>query len=376
MSLPERLAPGSVLLHVGPYKTGTTSLQKALFSRQAELPALGVAYPGKAHRAERPGWGALGWSRLGRQPVARKEWTDFAEEVRAHGDLRVCVSTEDFGSLGRVELARQIVDDLGGDNVHVIATCRALHRLLPSHWQERVKSSLDHRTYVEWLRSVLLPEEREQAGVAFWRSHDLERTAGTWIKAIGAERFTLVVTDDSDRQLLPATFEAMLGLPRGLLSEPVPGAESPAASGATSNASLSMNSVELIRRLNVEARERGWEASVYSPMLRRGIFPAVLGRSVPGIDQAIPDLPPWSLEPIAEIGRQRLATIQRLGIRTVGDPQCLLLPPDLTPTDTPPPPDVVPISTATDTLAGVLERDFTASSAAALEAGRRQGTPS
>ena len=111
--MPERLAPGSVLLHIGPYKTGTTSLQNALFSRQAELPALGVAYPGTTYRAARPGWGALNWTPVGMRPASREEWTDFTQEVRARIGLHMVASKMQVGYFFEGVLKRGLLG-LGG----------------------------------------------------------------------------------------------------------------------------------------------------------------------------------------------------------------------------------------------------------------------
>ena len=51
---PTALPEGSVLLHIGPHKTGTTAIQGALAAARAELAEHGVTYPGHAgaHHAE------------------------------------------------------------------------------------------------------------------------------------------------------------------------------------------------------------------------------------------------------------------------------------------------------------------------------------
>ena len=38
-----------------------------------------------------------------------------------------------------------------------------------------------------------------------------------WATAAGAQNLTVIVVDDSDRLMLPRTFESLLGLPNGFL---------------------------------------------------------------------------------------------------------------------------------------------------------------
>jgi len=347
-SLPAALPEGAVLLHVGPYKTGSTAIQNALFARQDRLAEHGVAYPGVEYRAARPGWSALQWSPVGSRVPEAVEWRSFADEVRALHPNRVCVSTEDFGSIGEPALARRIVDDLGGDNVHVVYVCRALHRVLPSHWQERVKSAVETRTYEEYLRSVLLPGSRDEAGIAFWRNHDLVRTADAWLPVVGSDRFHVVVTDDSDRSLLREAFESMLALPAGYLED----------QDVHGNHSLSVNSVEMLRRLNAVARERDWRLGDYAELIRHGALPALFTMAPSAHDDRIAALPPWALEPASRIAAGRIELIGARGLRVIGDPECLRLPADFEPSEDVAAPLRISVDSAVALTAGVMERDY------------------
>ena len=49
----EALPDGAVLLHIGPYKTGTTAIQVSLHQHRADLAAHGVLYPGTSTRQRR-----------------------------------------------------------------------------------------------------------------------------------------------------------------------------------------------------------------------------------------------------------------------------------------------------------------------------------
>ncbi|MGH3444146.1 MAG: hypothetical protein ACRDPB_02110, partial [Nocardioidaceae bacterium] len=172
------LPEGARLVHIGPFKTGSTAIQQALSDARPRLVEHGVLYPGRGRRQMRPGWAVLQRSPRARSTPPIREWQVLLEEIASFGPGRVCVSTEDFGSAGP-EQARRIVADLGGERVHVVAVARRFDRLLPSYWQERVKS-YDRRSYDEWLHAVLEGDRDDNAYRSFWASHDLAAMLDRW----------------------------------------------------------------------------------------------------------------------------------------------------------------------------------------------------
>ncbi|MGC4112780.1 MAG: hypothetical protein QM747_20635 [Nocardioides sp.] len=287
------LPSGAILLHIGPYKTGSTAIQQALADHRPELAQHGVFYPEGWRRLFREGHSLMQWAPRGKTVPPESVWDDFAAGIRARSE-RVCISTEDFGRLRNPDRSRKIVADLGADRLHVLAVARAYHRLLPSHWQERVKST-ETLTYDEWLHQVLEGDDSQNAHRSFWTSHDIERMATQWLDVLPPDRFTVVVSDDSDRLLLSRVFEQLLGLPEGLL-----------APTGTANASLQRR-----RHRGPAAGQRGVRAArLVRPGLprpgpvrrrprtaggrplavrRRDAGPARLGRSARGRAQPRPD---------------------------------------------------------------------------------------
>jgi hypothetical protein len=199
--------------------------------------------------------------------------------------------------------------------VHVVVVARRFDRLLPSQWQERVKC---HETvdYENFLREVLAEESAHPVHRAFWASHGIDRVAARWLPLVGADRFTVVVTDDSDRTLLLRTFEQMLGLPDELLEL-----------DARSNPSLPANGVEFLRRLNeaFESDESLTDAAYFN-LLQRGAIPKMKYAPRSEQDASIPPLPGWAAERLAELSRQRVDAIRALGVQVVGDLESLLTP--------------------------------------------------
>lgn len=334
---------GGILLHIGPFKTGSTALQQALAAKRDELVALGVRYPGSGnHRHARAGWGVLGRTPRGWRPATIRDWHRLVAALADLEGMRGCVSTEDFGTAGADQVAR-IVADLGPERLHVVAVARRLDRLLPSQWQQRVKSSHECESYDRWLEQVLGSRQASRAARSFWAAHDLGSMLGRWVPLLPPERMTVLVSDDSDRGLVPRAFEAMLGLPAGLLDVQ-----------ADANSSMSLDSVELLRRVNRVFKGNDWPDQVHRDLIYRGArrqMPEVV-RDSPGV--RIPRLPDWAAERVAELSERRVRALREHGVRVVGDPEALPVPAKTT-TAASPTPYAAPGSISMDAAVAALE---------------------
>lgn len=302
---------GGCLVHVGPFKTGSSAIQAALANARETLPEHGVVYPGKGTRDRRAGWAVLGTKPRGRKEPTPDEWETFVEEVRTHADKRVCISNEDFGRAGP-QYVERIVHDLGRDRVHAVIVARRLDKLLPSQWQERVRC-YEELTYEQFLEVVLAEGEPDHAAArAFWQSHDMGAVIDRWASQVGPERVTVVVTENADRELIPRTFEQMLGLPDGFLQL-----------DSRSNPSVSYNAIELYRRVNEAFRENGWPDDVYHQLMQNGVNRSVQ-RVGPTSDDPMPPLPEWAVDRVRELCEQRVAAIRESGAQVVGDLDALI----------------------------------------------------
>ncbi|MBB2893821.1 hypothetical protein [Flexivirga oryzae] len=310
------LPDGALLLHIGPSKTGSTAIQIAFDQVRDQLGQYGVAYSTTFRRVLKPGWAVIGWAPPGHPVPDIGYWSRYCERVANMGGLRVCASTEDFGQVQNADVARTIVRGLGGDRVHIVSAARAYHRLLPSYWQEMVRTNFDTRTYEEWLHDVLDAAPADGHGWAFTGSHNVTRTVPAWLSAVAPERYTLVVLGDEDRTLLPDVFEEMLGLPSGMLRV-----------GTGANSSLSFNAVEVLRRLNEIRGQKDWRLDYYEQLTRQGYVRGALDAPRSSLDRAIPELPEWSIEPLARLSAARVEEVKDLGVRVVGNVDDLLLPP-------------------------------------------------
>lgn len=306
------LPRGTVLLHVGPHKTGTTTLQGAFHTCRDAMEQHGAHYAGAGRQ---PMLAALAMTgrpgRRGDPTAGDRHWQDLVDEVAAESAAgkRVMVSSEFFADAND-EVAADVVRGLGGERVHVVVTFRPLGKIMPSQWQQYVQNGLRMR-YDDWLDHMLNKPPYIKPTTTFWHRHSQHRLVQRWAAAAGgAAHLTVVVLDESDRGMLLRAFEQMLDLPGGTL---VPETDSGA------NRSLSYSEVEIVRRLNEEFRRRKWDDDVYGRYIRTGVVKKLLAQRRPAPDEPTIVTPRWAVERAAEIGAESAETIAAMGVNVVGD---------------------------------------------------------
>ena len=330
------LPRGARLIHIGPQKTGSTAIQVAMFEARDAMGEHGAYYPGRSPRRRKAGW-ELGLP--DGKPIGSRltRWNQLVREVRDAGDVRVCVSNEDFARAAPPQVQR-IVTDLGGEDTHVVAVARRLDKYLPSQWQEQVKAGVT-RSFDSWLRVVLGEDGNEhRARRNVWMGHDVEALVRRWLAAVPADRFTLIVADEGDHSLLPRTFESLLGLPIGLLR----------ANPQRSNRGLSWAETELVRSLRKSLRGSAWPREEF----QRLVVDKLKELEAPAIGPRSAWIPDWAHERVRELSAARADAIEDLPIRVVGDPQQLRVAPRA---EGGQPPDTSELSLPVDTAARLIE---------------------
>lgn len=301
-----QLLAGTRLLHIGPHKTGTTAVQGAFHLARRQLAACGVVYAGPARQPLLPALAVTGRPPLLGGPIpVMANWTDLVREVREADSQRVVVSSEFFADADEAA-ARRIVEDLGGSRVHVVMTLRPLSKLLPSQWQQYLQNGL-RVPYVDWLEGILAQPARTPTP-NFWYRHAHDRLIARWAAIAGPQNVTAIVVNESDRSALLRSFEALLGLPGGIL---VP-------EDGIVNRSLTLGETELVRLLNEEFKRRAWTAGHYSKFMRYGAVEQLKARLPVAAEQRVVT-PAWALERASQIGAAMAANIASAGVRIVGD---------------------------------------------------------
>jgi hypothetical protein len=307
------LPAGTRLLHIGPHKTGTTSIQGALFAVKDRLGGYGVDWPAATrHPMEavlaacaRPGM-------MGDAGPSEKQWLRLVDRARNAGRRTSVISSEFFADAPDDATVARIVEQLGRESVHILVTLRPLARIMPSQWQQYVQNGL-RMGYEDWLEHMLRKAPYDKPNPSFWHRHRHDRLVGRWARAAGPERVTVVVVDDRDRGGLMRTFESLLGLPAELLQE-VPDA---------ANRSLTLAETEMLRNLNKEFRGNDLPEELYSKLVRHGAVMHMKNACSPTAQDVKIGTPQWAVEAAAEIGAGMARRIGTMGVRVLGDPALL-----------------------------------------------------
>jgi hypothetical protein len=303
------LPEGAVLLHVGMFKTGTTAIQGALFRARPQLAAHGVLHAGDTRNPMEAVQAFTGLKPLvGNAPPRIKRWESLVAEVAAAADQRVVVSSEFLGAAD-VETARRAVEALGGPRVHVVVTLRPLTKLMPSQWQQYVRSRSTTTSYDDWLDGMLRKPPYNRPTPSFWKRNHHDVLVERWASVVGPENLTVIIVDEADRTFLMRTFEELLGLPTGLL----------VVEKGTENRSLTFSETELVRQINIEFRNKGWSDELYKKVVLNGLGFQMQTNRTPQVDEPRITTPQWALDRVAEIGAAAADKISTLGVRIVGD---------------------------------------------------------
>ena len=314
------LPEGTRLLHIGPHKTGTTSLQNSIRANREEILRQGVYYGAPE--------GRLASNRIARsllrlpfknpdEIVEYEEWEDQVARVRASSARRVIVSGEEFSFCEKREI-RTLLNDLGKDRVHVVVTVRPLAKVLPSQWQLDLRGSFTSGSFDEWLRWTLKPQGLRKIAMLlgiphpFWFRHRHDELVTRWAAEVGADRVTVVIGDDRDHRVLLRAFEGLLGLTDGTLL----------SVDGKSNPSLSAEEIAIILRVQQILLERHltFAERVRSRQIQRRLL-AQRPRS-PSDSKIV--IPGWAVESVREASQKIHDGLLASGVRIIGDPSLLL----------------------------------------------------
>lgn len=328
------LPEGTRLLHIGPMKTGTTSLQRSARHNRRKMLEHGVRYPGKSvnHRVQLGallGFSAYFHLRAGRirtdlldvdesgvPPLA--EWENLRAEIDANESNRVFISHEYLSQIDDVG-AKRLIEELDPRRVHVVITLRSPGIIAPSLWAQGIKDDGQTLTLSDWLNRVY-GDDPQAMSANFRRAYDHGQLVERWAGFVGAENVTVVIVDEKRPNFLTDTFEALLGLPAGLLRR---------NDGNTplSNRSMTAIEAELFRQVNVILQDEEIDWFTYHKLGRLGAMGRLVNRRLPPADESPVRLPQWAADRAQRDGAEFAEHIERVGARVVGDLTKLTAPP-------------------------------------------------
>lgn len=319
-TLPERVR----LFHIGPPKTGTTSLQNAAAARRAELLQLGVRYPGN-DRSQRSAIAAF----LGRAmeygkakesekqaPPNPKRWKELLAEINGDQSRRIWFGHEYAAGATRAQAERFAAEI--GPRIHVVVTLRSFTRMLPSIWQETNKAG-NTESFDRYVKKMLTAPKERHGEIRFHLRHNHGGLVGRWAEIIGPDKVTVVVADRADHSFTKHTFEDLLGLPRDLIA----GVRIP---DRAVNRTMSAPEIELARRLNKELRRSGLPWYDYDELMVRGGLYRMLNHRKPAPGEPRLRLSKWAAAAAEEFQQASVDALLASGVRIIGDVSNLLEP--------------------------------------------------
>ena len=276
------IEPGGLLLHVGTRKSGTTAVQSAFAEARAELRDFKVAYPGnqlnQAYQLKR--------IRSGKS-VSRH----FLEDTR-RPDFRSFLSAEVLDAVVGEKIDR-LVKELGQSRLEILITARPLASLLPSQWQQNIKTGRHNRTLLDWLETLLsLPPKPG------FRRPDL--IAKEWCRVVDSERIHVVLHGAGPN--LMEVMAAFMDLPPNVLK-----------TGLT-NRGLTVQEAELVRRVRASGLAFQDKAIKVPPAVNE-----LVEQRQPASWEHRPRIPVTFFDTIVEMQRCVVDGLAGLPVNVVGD---------------------------------------------------------
>ncbi len=316
------VGPGGCVLHIGMMKTATTSIQGAASQHRSDLLKHGVRYPGIGLNHSEAISSVLGAGGV-RYDEERHDvkWERLVRERDENPDDRLFLSSELIAGTSD-DAIDQLIETFGPE-LHVVLTVRPLAQLLPSAWQQYVKQRTEVE-YRRWMKRVVVEREGRLA-TRVWSKYGMVQAIKPWVDRLGAEQVTLVMLDKTRPELAFESFEALLGLPHGLLSSDL--------KDDRANRGLSYEEVELVRLVNQRVKDPALDSVEYRSLIRFALVDGLQNTRTPGPSEGRLRLPPPRVTRIHRIAERQIAKVQEMGVHVLGDlsSYALMPPPDDTP---------------------------------------------
>lgn len=195
------------IIHIGPPKTGTSSLQGALFQDRDNLLKHGYDFPGFGRHEKMlllPGHHGIPDRLRQAGEVPAGVLQNLAE---INDDRTFVLSSEDFSHVPQKSV-KTLVDSLGAADITVVYYARRWDHLLPSVWQELIKHG-DSRPYLEFLNA-------EISGPLASRYLNYTSVLDNWSKVLGLRNIRIFSYDnikDNGQGIVEHFYSQVLGLP-------------------------------------------------------------------------------------------------------------------------------------------------------------------
>ncbi|MGN0065667.1 MAG: hypothetical protein ACI379_15630 [Nocardioides sp.] len=257
-----------VHLHIGAPKTGTTYLQDRLMLNVASLADHGITVPSRSRFVDidrfhfQAALDLVGEDWGGAPGHAEGAWDTMVRRVRRAQD-NVVISHEILAGARPARIAKAM-NDLAGEEVHIVYSARDLGRQLPAAWQESIKQGR-RWSFGRFLNQI-------ERGRTWWsRAMDLPNVLANWGAKLPPERIH-VVTVPHDRGPHGDALWQRFCQAFGIQPDWAP------LDSERANASLGIAETQVLRRLNRRLdlpEQRDW---AYDQLVREVLAQEVLVR--------------------------------------------------------------------------------------------------
>jgi hypothetical protein len=252
-----------VVIHIGPPKTGSTTLQDALRDNRDDLKRAGIRYAGSGTQSSAAAmWATRRKDRTTGRQVPASAWKQLLKEINDSIESTVVVSSEWFAAATPAQI-RTISQELPGAEYQIVIALRSLDRILPSRWRQNVIEGATY-SFTEWLELIFSPNTNPY-GTRFWHQHRHDELVQRWGEVFGQRAITAICVDDADPDRLLRHMESLIGAEEGALG----------TRRHVRNVSLDGVTVEGIRRFNVLAEEYGVPPELRYLAVTRGAVPQI-----------------------------------------------------------------------------------------------------
>lgn len=305
-TLPAALPDGSKLLHIGMPKTGTTTLQHALWKARADLEAAGAHNVSRRVHERKVAITAADNIR-GYWAPQHKRWESLAREFRTSGERCTFWSSESL-SLASPERIHALREELGPATI--VTTIRAFAPQLASRWQQGLRRG-ERLPLEDWLKVRFAEEPPGGDGAGFVPGQALRRlnprrVLQDWGSVFGEENLVFVILAPNDHEWLLRAFEALLGVGQVL--------ELP----KSQNLSMPYPEAELLRQFSIAYHEHGgrhgtWMSTVGDSRRLR------LRKVLEAAERHPIRVPRWAAEKANEYVAEWVDALESSGATVVGD---------------------------------------------------------
>ena len=299
-----------LVVHIGPHKTGTSSLQSLLHDNRDRLIQNSVQYVGTRvnHHI-----GALAFLRrkgLDGSIPALRHWDQTVKEIHA-SKANICVISSEHFSYAEPSQIVRLADQFRSFRLRVLISARPLDAVLPSLWSHlaQVRELPDKR---EWLEQVLA---RRDDSDSIWKSQQYDLLIERW-RSVDETQAPTVIVPTKHHINFSRLVEEACSFPLGTLR--------PASQIV--NQRLSDGETEFSRHFESAIRSSGYPHGLY--LERRRISPGRVLRRAESLRQInMDDLIGADLESqLRAVNAEVVSQLKTMTIRWVGNPQLLISP--------------------------------------------------